>query len=187
MLKRYLPLAAALACSPLAATAAGLDLSVSDKAARAIVDFELSNNLVVDGSILHHQDRGEVYGAGLHVVGLATGGPQPVKAGLGGRLLWVNSDVGARDDGFVLPLGGWVTYVVPDYDRFTLGGSLYYAPDVLSFGDASRYTEYNFWGAYDVTRQAKVYLGVRGIEADFDGSSSQRLDTGLHVGMKLRF
>jgi hypothetical protein len=187
MLKRYLPLVAVLAGSPVAATAAGLDLSVSDDAVRAVLEVDLSNNLVVDGSIFHHQDRGEVYAAGLHVVGMATGGTNPVKAGLGGRLVYVNSDVGARDDGFAIPLGGWVTYVVPNYDRFTLGGSAYYAPDVLSFGDASRYTEYNLWGAYDVTRAAKLYLGVRGIEADFDGSSSQRLDTGLHVGMKLRF
>ena len=186
MLKRCLPAVALLLCCPLA-VANGLDLNVNNDAVRLTADFDLSNNLVVDGSWLHHQDRGNVLGAGLHLTGAATGGSNPVHAGLGGRLLWVDSDVGNRDDGQVLAIGGFVTYTLPDYNRFVVGGSLYYAPDVLSFGDATRYTEYNAWAGYSVLRQGQVYLGVRGVSADFKRSDSVTIDTGLHLGLRLRF
>lgn len=186
MLRRTLPILAMLGCSPLAA-ANGLDVNVNNKAARVTIDFELSNNLVLDGSWFHHQDKGDVYGVGLHVTGAATGGRDPLQAGLGGRLLRVDSDAGGREDGGALPLGGFVNYTLPDYNRFVLGGSLYYAPDVLSFGDVSTYWEYNVWAGYSVLRTGQVYLGVRGIRAEFEDTPNVNMDTGVHVGLRLRF
>jgi hypothetical protein len=187
MLRRWILGSTLLACSPLAVAANGVDLNINNKAVRVTVDFELTNNLLLDGNWYYHQDRGNIFGAGFHVTGAATGGPHPLYAGLGGRLFWIDSDVAARDNGMALPLGGFVTYTLPDYDRFTLGGSLYYAPDVLSFGDVDSYREYNVWGAYSVLRQGQVYLGVRGIKAGFSGSPDVTFDTGLHFGLRLRF
>jgi hypothetical protein len=186
MMKRCLPVVLMLVVSPLAA-ANGLDLNVNNKAARVTLDFDLSNNLVVDGSWFHHQDKGDVFGAGLHLTGAATGGRDPLQAGLGGRLLRIDSKAAGRDDGMALPIGGFVNYTLPDYNRFVIGGSIYYAPDVLSFGDVSKYWEYNAWAGYSVLRQGQVYLGLRGIRADFKNSPSVTLDTGLHVGLRLRF
>ena len=186
MMKRCLPVVLMLVVSPLAA-ANGLDLNVNNKAARVTLDFDLSNNLVVDGSWFHHQDKGDVFGAGLHLTGAATGGRDPLQAGLGGHLLRIDSKAAGRDDGMALPIGGFVNYTLPDYNRFVIGGSIYYAPDVLSFGDVSKYWEYNAWAGYSVLRQGQVYLGLRGIRADFKNSPSVTLDTGLHVGLRLRF
>jgi len=186
MLRRTLLFIALLGGSPLAA-ANGLDLNVNNKAVRVTMDFELSNNLVLDGSWFHHQDKGDVYGAGLHVTGAATAGRDPLRAGLGGRLLRVDSDAGGREDGSVLPLGGFVSYTLPEYNRFLLGGSLYYAPDVLSFGDVSTYWEYNAWAGYSVLRSGQVYLGVRGIRAEFENTPNVSMDTGVHFGLRLRF
>ena len=186
MLRRCLPAVAMILFSPLVA-ANGLDLNLNNDAARLTGEFDLSNNLVADASWLHHQDRGNVAGGGLHLTGDATGGRNPVRAGLGGRLLWLDSDVGNRDDGQALAIGGFMAYTLPEYDRFAVGGSLYYAPDVLSFGDATRYTEYNAWAGYSVLREGQVYLGVRGVSADFKRSNSVTIDTGLHVGLRLRF
>lgn len=186
MLRRCLT-AVAIILFPSLVAANGLDLNLNNDAARITAEFDLSNNLVADASWLHHQDRGNVLGAGLHLTGDATGGRNPVRAGLGGRLLWVDSDVGNRDDGQALAIGGFVVYTLPEYDRFVVGGSLYYAPDVLSFGDATKYTEYNAWAGYSVLRQGQVYLGLRGVSADFKRSDSVTIDTGLHVGLRLRF
>lgn len=186
MLRRCLPVLAMLTLSP-AVAANELDLNVSSDAARLTLNFDLSNNLLADGSWLHHQDRGDVLGAGLHLTGAATGGQNPVQAGLGGRLLWVDSDFGTGDDGQALAIGGFVTYTLPEYNRFVVGGSLYYAPDVLSFGDMTKYREYNAWAGYSVLRQGQVYLGVRGIKSDFKDSGSVTIDTGLHIGLRLRF
>jgi hypothetical protein len=186
MLRRFLPLAVLLAVSPLAA-ANGIDMTLNNDAARIGVDFDLGNNLVADASWLHHQDRGNVVGAGLHVTGAATGGRYPVRAGLGGRLLAVDSRIGSREDGMALPIGGFVNYTIPEFDRFVVGGSLYYAPDVLAFGDVTKYREYNAWAGYSVLRQGQIYLGVRGVRASFKQGPGVSFDTGLHFGLRLRF
>lgn len=186
MLRRRLPAVALLAFSP-AVAANGLDLNVSDHAARITAEFDFSNNLVADGSWFHHQDRGNVLGAGLHVTGAASGGRDPLRAGLGGRLLWVDSSIKGKDSGQVLPIGGFVNYTLPEYNRFVLGGSLYFAPDVLSFGDVTQYLEYNAWAGYSVLRQGQIYLGLRGIRAEFERSPSVTFDNGLHLGLRLRF
>ena len=180
-------LAAVLAVFPLAATANGLDLNVNDKAARVTADFRLRADVSVDGSAFYHDDRGNVLAAGLHVIGSASGGRNPLEAGLGGRLAWIDSDHLGKDSGSALPIGGFVNYRIPGYDRFSVGGSAYYAPDVLSFSEVSEYQEYNAWAAYDVLRQGQVYFGVRGIRADFEASPEVTFDSGWHLGLRLRF
>jgi hypothetical protein len=75
MLRRCLPAVAMMLFSPLV-TANGLDLNLNNDAARITGEFDLSNNLVADASWLHHQDRGNVVGGGLHLTGDATGGTQ---------------------------------------------------------------------------------------------------------------
>lgn len=184
---RWLLLAGILSLSSFAASASELDLNVSDKAVRATLGLDLRDDVVADLNFFHHQDRGDVYGAGLHVTGPFTAGMNALRAGLGGRLLRVDSDILGRDSGTVLPIGGFVNYRFPGYDRFSLGGSLYYAPDVLSFGDTRKYQEYNVWAAYSVLRRGQVYLGVRGIKADFELSPQVTFDTGLHLGLRLQF
>lgn len=186
MLIRCLPALALLACFPVFA-ANGLDLNINDKAARIAVEFDISNNLVVDGSWLHHQDRGNVLGAGLHVIGAATGGRDPIQAGVGGRLVAADSKIAGRDDGLALPIGGFASYTIPDYDRFMVGGSVYYAPDVLSFGDMTKYLEYNAWAGYSILREAQVYLGLRSVRGSFKDSPTVSFDSGLHLGIRLQF
>lgn len=187
MLRRCLPLLALLAVSAPPAAANGLDLNLNDKAVRATGEFDLSNNLLVDVSWLHHQDKGNVAGAGLHLTGAASGGPNPLRAGLGGRLMAVDAKVGAEEDGLALPIGGFVNYTLPDYDRFVVGGSLYYAPDVLSFGDMTRYLEGNAWAGYSVLREGQIYVGVRTVRSSFKNGPSVTFDSGLHFGLRLRF
>jgi hypothetical protein len=186
MFRRCLPLVAMLALSPLAKAANGLDLNINNDAVRAIVEFDISNNLVDDGSWLHHQDRGNVFGAGLHLVGAATGGPNPVRAGLGGPLMAVDSKVKAPRHGGALPIGGFVNYTLPDYNRFVSAAASIMRPSVLSFG-RRRVLGGNAWGGYSVLRTGQIYLGVRTIKADFEDSPSVTFDTGLHFGMRLRF
>lgn len=180
-------LAGILALSSFAVAANEIDLNVNDKAVRVAVAVDLRNDLVVDGSYFYHDDRGDVFGVGLHVTGPFTAGTNALRAGLGVRLLRVDADIRGRDSGTVLPLGGFVNYRFPGYDRFSVGGSVYYSPDVLSFGDTRRYSEYNAWAAYSVVRRGQVYLGVRGIRADFELSPEVTFDTGMHLGLRLQF
>ncbi|MGD9388666.1 MAG: YfaZ family outer membrane protein [Gammaproteobacteria bacterium] len=184
---RWLLLAGILSLSSFAVAASEIDLNVNNEAVRVTAAVELRNELLIDGSYFYHDDRGDVFGAGFHVTGPFTAGVNALRAGLGVRLLRVDSDVAGRDSGTVLPIGGFVNYRFPGYDRFSVGGSVYYSPDVLSFGDTRRYSEYNAWAAYSVVRRGQVYLGVRSIKTDFERSPEVTFDTGMHVGLRLQF
>jgi hypothetical protein len=58
---------------------------------------------------------------------------------------------------------------------------------VLAFGDMTKYWEYNAWAGYSVLRQGQIYLGLRGIRAEYDDSPDVSFDTGVHVGLRLEF
>ena len=164
-----------------------LDLSVNDDAARLNYAWaHPSRALRVDGSWLHHQDNGDVFGLGFHVVGDASSGEEPLVGGIGGKVFHISPDEGPLD-ATVVALGGFLRYTLPAYDRFNLYGHLYYAPDVLAFGDGDRYREIEARVGYNVLRNADVFVGARYSNTRFDPDGELTTDTGLHIGIQLRF
>lgn len=186
MLKRCLVVTALVTASP-AAWSAGLDLNINADAASITGEFDVSNNLVADASLFYHQDNGSILAGGLHLTGDASGGRSPVRAGLGGRLYYVDSDTRGKDSGLALGLGGFVEYTFPEYDRFSIGGSLHYAPGIVSFGEVDDFLAVDAWAGYSVLRNGIVYLGLRKLDASFDKSPDVTFDSGLNIGLKLRF
>lgn len=178
-------LAALVIASPV--RAGELDLSLNDDAVRLAYAWPArGDKLQLDAGLLHQQDLGEVVHFGLHLVDFASDGPNPLRAGLGGRLYYTNSDT-AFDDELTLALGGFVNYTLPDYNRFSIGARLYYAPEILTFGDSEEFIELDARISYNVLRDADVFLGARYIGIEFEGGGKLRLDTGLHAGIQLRF
>jgi hypothetical protein len=168
------------------ARAAEVDLSVNADAARLAVGVPIGNNLLVDGSWLYHSDHGYVVSAAGHVTGAASGA-DPLWAGVGLRLSYVNNDRGSQEDGVALGMGGFLRYTLPQYDRISFGGALYFAPGVLSFGDVDKLYDVEVWAGYSVIKDADVYLGWRKVEADFNDDGSKSMDSGLHIGLRARF
>lgn len=170
------------------ALAAGADLSVSDESARLTLDFPLpSNNIMIDASWLHHTDNGETLSVGGYVTGLAAGGSRSLTAGVGTRFYYLDYDEGSREEGYSLSLGGFVRYEFPNYDRVAVGGSLFYGPGVLSFGDSDSFYEVGAWAGYSILKDAEVYLGWRRIRTDFDDDGNSTMDSGVHIGLRARF
>ena len=168
------------------AAAAEVDLNVNNNAARLTVEIPApSNNLVFDASWLHSNngDAGSVAG---HVTGkaLAAG---PLKAGIGLRLSYVSYDGTDDEDGANLGIGGFLRYTVPEYDRFLLGTSLYYAPNVLAFGDTRNFLDFTLWGGYSVIPDADVYVGWRRTRVKLDEAGSRNIDGGWLIGVRARF
>ena len=187
MLSRTLVLVPLLLAGSLTG-AAELDLSVSNDSARLAVSGPVrGDNVQVEGSLLHHQDNGNVLGVAGYLTGAAAGGNAPLEAGLGLKLSWIDHDRGLEEDGGALAIGGFLRYTLPEYDRFAVGGGLYYAPDVLSFGDVQDHLELSGWASYSVIRQAELYLGWRSVKTDFDDEGEVTLDTGFHLGLRARF
>ena len=176
-----------LALTSVSALGAELDLNLNDDAARLTYAWDLeSNDLRIDTGWLHHQDRGDVIHVGLHLNGEASNGANPVVGGLGGKLFFINADQ-FNSDVAVLGVGGFLRFTMPDYNRFSLYAHLYFAPDVLAFGDGKGYSEVEARMSYNVLREADLYLGVRHSEVKLDGFGTRKMDNGLHAGIQLRF
>jgi hypothetical protein len=77
--------------------------------------------------------------------------------------------------------------VVPRYDRFSVTGEYYWAPEVLSGGDAEKYVDGTIRMNYSITRQADLFVGARYTGAEFDDRPEILFDTGMHAGLNLRF
>lgn len=167
---------------------AELDLSVSNDSARLSVAGPVrGDNVQLEGSWLHHQDRGNVFGVAGYLTGAAAGGNTPLEAGLGLKLNGIAHDQGEEEDGGALAIGGFARYTLPEYDRFAVGGGLYYGPEVLAFGDVEEYLELTGWASYSVIRDADLYIGWRSVKADFKDDGDITMDTGFHLGLRARF
>lgn len=195
-LERYIAIAATLVAgifvvfSHHSAHADSLSLDLNDDAARiSWASLREPRNIRFDASLLHHQDRGNVVSGGFHITGNAATQSRPINAGLGGRLYWAGSDssISGDRDGFALAVGGFFEAKVPNYDRLGFGGHVYFAPDVLAFGDMKQLSDISFFGSYSVLRQGDIYLGIRNVKADYSGLGDFTFDTGVHVGFTLNF
>lgn len=182
-----------------------LDLNLDDNSARIAFNTPITpTGLYANAAYLYNQDRGDVFNAGVHLIGDAGVGPNPLHAGLGGQFYYVNPDRGApcgniclvtggspgpfarAGSGEAIAIGGFVQYQLPRYNRIGFGGHIYYAPGIISFGGLNRFLEYGVRADYQVLRNANVYIGYRQIKADF-GPGFGDMDSGFHVGMQLNF
>lgn len=180
-----LVLGSLLAASP--CFAAGVDINVNQSSARLTVDVPLPNrNVLLNGSWMH-RDKSDVLFAGGYLTGKAAGGNIPLTAGVGARLYYVNYDAADSQDSTNLALGGFVRYQFPQFDRLAVGGDLFYSPGVLSFGDSDDMYEVGAWVGYSIIRDAEVYVGWRRIKSDFDEGGETMVDTGSHIGLRVRF
>jgi len=73
-------------------------------------------------------------------------------------------------DYFSVPLGAEFKYVIPAKDLIPmyLHGSLYFAPSVLSFKDASDYLEYRITYDVQVIENGYITLGYRGLHTNYE-------------------
>jgi len=165
-----------------------VDLSLNSDALRLQYVYEMeSTGLNVDGGWLYNSDNGDVLHVGLHLVDLASSGRDTLEAGLGGRFVYTNGDF-TQQSGLAVPIGGFLRFVPRAIDRLSVSGSAYFAPAILSLGDMDQYQEYSFRVGYNVLREADVYAGARYVKGAYkNGVADVRYDTGLHVGMTLRF
>jgi hypothetical protein len=164
-----------------------IDLSLNSDALRLQYAHEFNSNAMnVEGGWLYNSDTGDVLHAGFFVAGEASSGANPVTAGIGARLVYTNGEL-TNQNGFALPIGGFVRYSPRKADRFAIDGQIYFAPDVLSLGDAKKYEEYTIRFNYNVIRSADVYIGARYVSGAYENALDARYDTGMNIGANVRF
>lgn len=177
---------AAASLSTMPAMATELDLNLNDDAVRLSVAWPFRDQVQLYAGGLTHQDRGELIHIGGQLVDVAASGSAPLTAGLGGRFVFASPDA-APDDEFMLALGGFVKYVFPTANRFSVMATAHYAPDVLGFGDVEQLIDVTARVSYNVLRDADIYLGARYVSIEIENVPDITLDNGLVVGFQFRF
>ena len=91
-----------------------------------------------------------------------------------------------------VPLGIEVKYKLPFTNTvpFYIGGSVYYAPQVLSMSDAKNYLEQRVQLDIEVIKNATILVGARNIETNYDISGSTndfRYNRSAYVGFRFAF
>lgn len=91
-----------------------------------------------------------------------------------------------------VPLGVEVKYKLPFTNTvpFYIGGSVYYAPQVLSMSDAKNYLEQRVQLDIEVIQNATIIVGARNIETNYDISGSThdfRYNRSAYVGFRFAF
>lgn len=168
------------------AVASELDFNVSDEA--VALDYAATpteGGAQASFGLLREKDDVLVGDLGLHVVDNAGSQDQPVKVGLGGKLLFVDTEFLS---GGGIGIGAFGRFNLSKANRVAVAGSLHYAPTVTTYGDVESYLEYDARIEYEVLRNASIYLGYRKVEAEFEGVPGDAdLDSGAHFGMHFRF
>jgi hypothetical protein len=178
-------LAAGLLCAQAAADE--FDLSFNSDALRVSYLRDLRNSkLGLDGGWLYNSDNGSAVHVGLALSGFASEGANPVRAGLGGRVVYVDGDL-SDQSGFGLGVGGYLSYTLAKFNRVTLTGAAYFAPDILTLSDLEKYQDYTAKVGYQFMREAEVYFGARYVKGNFDTAPNALFDNGMHVGFNVEF
>lgn len=182
-----------LGLSAMGAQAGILDLSLGNNSFRgaysdaltSVLPSTVSNSQFDVGVIAKPRSSDDFYQ--IHGGLLLTGNPGlkdvNVGIGLGGRLLYVFKD---GDNGGALALGGQVEARFPNYDRFGITASSYFAPSILSIGKLDRSWENSVAVDYELIRGGAIYVGYRNLRQDIGGSNRSN-DSGVNLGFRLKF
>lgn len=174
-----------LSASMNALAGGSIDLSLSNDTARLEYDAtKVGSGLHVTGSIQHHEDDGDLIALGMHVVDVRQPN-SPLYLGVGGKLFGFKED---DFDGAALGVGGFFSYQIPRVPSLSTAGYVYYAPEVVSFGDTENLIDSDLRIQYSLLPTARVYLGYRYSSFKVeDVSKTFVLDEGFHFGLKVDF
>lgn len=170
------------------AQGSGLDINISNNSVRAAYDTELTlSGLDLSFEGMHNTDRGEFAGVGLGLRANANPGGSPVYAQIGAKALWINPAYRGVSSGTAIALGGGVNFALPQYNRLSFGGYIYWAPSVTSLGNSKRFLEEEARAGYRILPNGTVYLGYRHVVARFTNTDDLMIDNGFNLGFSIRF
>jgi len=119
-------------------------------------------------------------------------GERGMSFGMGAKLNYTKIE---KTDFSSLPLGVEFAYQIPapKLVPMSLQGSLYYAPQVLSFSEGKDYLEYRIHYDIELIKNAGLTLGYRNINTTFKnsvgttGKNSINYNTSWYLGFKVKF
>jgi hypothetical protein len=110
-----------------------------------------------------------------------------VGVGIKGLVAKVRGDNPTNSNASALALGGLVRYSPPTISRLGIVGEVYLSPNIVTFGDATRYAEANARVEFEVIPQSVIYLGYRRIGFGIKNRPYTILDEGVNLGVRMSF
>lgn len=181
---KRIALAALAAGMAVSAQAATIDVNINNETIRAEYDAPLPQNRLnlAVGTLYHEENDGHAFvtHAGLHT----QEDTASYSVGVGGRAYWVTGS--GSTNGLALGLGAQGSISFEQLQQVRFGGHLYFAPQVISFGDVDGMTDLALRAYYQALKDVDVYLGWRKLSVDVGGSSDD-LDSSLNLGFVMNF
>ena len=118
-------------------------------------------------------------------------GDSAALASIGIGIKGVAAKIGKYDTA-ALALGGQVRITPADDRKFSIVARAYFAPDIVTFGDAEKYFEAIVRVEYNIMQNASAYIGYRKVTFDValpapHPVTEMDLDEGVHVGVRIAF
>ena len=176
----------AIASAP--AGAGALDINLGDNSAQIQYSSAMGRDSL-GKSEFHmgflYTDQDNLFGdVGILVKNEVGSGLPGVTVGMGVKGIMATAD---SSDALALALGGQVRFSPSTASRFGIAGQFYFAPNIVTFGDADRFIETGVRLEYEVLPQAVAYLGYRKIKFGLETGPDAVLDEGAHIGVKNTF
>lgn len=161
----------------------GLDVTVMQ--AQGGSNLEIGASYL--GSEIDDDTDASVFTANAHIVGNPGEGALKTQAAVGTQFYFTDVE---EIDGGALSVGGFFIARFRDYDRLGFSAEVYFAPDLLTFGDVDQTLEYSVAVEYDLLRETTIYLNYRQIKVDFEFDEFDdevTVDSGANVGVRILF
>lgn len=186
-MKKLLPLVFGAAVSVQATAETTVDGSLSNDAVKVDVSLD-QGRYFFDFGGMYHSDDGKYGYIGAHIEDIDVAKDYPVQVGLGARLLAVDTKEYSVDNaGTAVALGGFYRYTFPNANRFSVLGSLYYSPKVLSFQNIDSLYQAEIRGEYRTLRNARVFLRYGMTSVDLDRYGDVDMNQGVAIGVSTTF
>lgn len=180
-MKKLLPIVLGAAISMTAHASDTVEGSLSNDAVK--VDMSLDQGkYFFDAGGMYHTDDGKYGYIGAHIEDIDTAKDYPVQIGLGMRLMAIDTEYDVDNAGMAIALGGFYRYTFPKANRFSVLGSLYYSPKVLSFQNIDSMYQAEIRGEYRTLRNARVFLRYGLTSVDLE---SYRDDVDMNKGVAI--
>ncbi len=137
---------------------------------------------------LYNNSRSVLFNAGLMVAnGVERAPGTTIGIGMEALAAIIKDNPLLKSNASAVALDFLGRYALPSNNQVGFAAELHYAPNILSFGDAVRYTQVALRAEYELAPQTLVYLGYRRVSFGIKNAPAAILDDGVHIGFKLAF
>ena len=168
-------------------TAATFDINLSNESAQiryaTVIGGSTLGRTESSVALLYTDSEKYVVDFSLLVIDVAGSKSPGLEVGVGPKFFYANGDNG---NAVAIGLGGQLRYKIPGLQRVNFGIDGYYAPNIVSFADASNMYEIGLRLGYEILPTADVYTGYRRIHANYD-LGEETLDEAVVFGLRVSF